>query len=105
MNNKILDKVDEIISTIENSENYQKYLNLKEKLAQNEEIKLLINEIKLLQKDVTHHLDKKNELNEKLKILESYPLYREYSNTLYELNNTYTIIENKINKYFHDKLN
>ncbi len=105
MNKEILDKVDEIIKCIENTENYKKYLMLKEKLQSNKEIMLLINEIKLLQKDVVHHLDKKDELKKKLNKLEDYPLYREYNNTLLELNNTYTIMENRINKYFIDKLN
>ena len=105
LNKEILDKIDEIIEVIENSPEYQKYLLLKDKINCNEELKRLINEVKVLQKDVVHHLNKKDELNNKMDELNSNPLYREYINTLFEINNIYAIIENSINKYFQNKLN
>ena len=106
MNNKeILNKVDEIISIIENSSDYQKYLSLKKDLSNNKEINLLINEIKLLQKDVAHHLDKREILNKKIEELESIPLYIEYKNIILDLNNTYAIIEKRINNYINEKIN
>lgn len=105
VNNEILKKVDEIISLIEKGEDYQKYLALKDKMDKNKELKLLINEVKLLQKDVVHHQEKENLLKEKMDELSNNPLYREYENTLFEINNTYTIIENGLNNYFQKKLN
>ena len=106
MNNKeILNKIDEIINLIENSSEYQKYLSLKKDLDNDKEITLLISEIKILQKDVVHHLDKKELLNKKIKALESIPLYIEYQNTVASLNNTYAIIEQRINNYITDKIN
>ena len=65
----------------------------------------LINEIKVLQKDVVHHLDRKSLLKEKEQLLNSYPIYREYINTVDEINNIYNIIENNINNYFVKCLN
>ena len=105
LNKEILNKVDEIISLIENSDDYQKYLFLKEQIDKNKEVKKLINEVKILQKDVVHHLKKENELKKKMDELNNHPLYREYNNTLLEINNVYAIIENSLNKYFQDKLN
>lgn len=105
MNNDILSKVDEIISLIENSDIYKKYLQLQQEMKKNKKLMQLINEIKVLEKDYTHKMIGKKELDEKIEELNNYPLYREYKNTLDELNNTYNIIENKINKYFFDKLN
>ena len=106
MNNKeILNKIDEIINLIENSSEYQKYLSLKKDLDNDKEITLLISEIKILQKDVVHHLDKKEILNKKINELESIPLYREYQNTVASLNNTYAIIEQRINNYINKKVN
>lgn len=106
MNNKeILHKIDEIISLIENSSEYQKYLSLKKDLDNDKEITLLISEIKILQKDIVHHLDKQEILNKKLKELESIPLYIEYQNTVASLNNTYAIIEQRINNYLNKKVN
>lgn len=105
LNKEILDKIDEIISVIEDSPEYQKYLLLKGKINSNNELKRLINEVRVLQKDVVHHLNKKDELNNKMDELNNSPLYREYVNTLFEINNIYAIIENSINKYFQNKLN
>ncbi len=105
MNKEVLDKVDEIISLINDSDDYKKYLLLKEKISKNKELSKLINEVRVLQKDVVHHLNKKDELNEKNKELNNHPLYREYTNTLSELNNTYGIIESNLNNYFQNIIN
>ena len=105
LNKEILNKIDEIIKTIEESDDYFKYLDLKNKISNNKELVNLINEVKLLQKDVVHHLNKKEILNEKINELNNYPLYREYNNTLSEINNTYAIIENSLNNYFIKVLN
>ena len=105
MNKEIIDKVEEIIKTIEESSTYQKYLDLKKKIDNNKELTILINEVRLLQKDTLHNVKKKEDLNKKMEELNNHPLYREYSNTLYEINNTFSIIESSINNYFNDKLN
>ncbi len=105
LNKEILDKIDEIILLIESSSNYQKYLNLKDTISNNKDIMILINEIKVLQKDVVHHFDKKELLNKKIEELNNFPLYREYNNILYELNNEFSIVENSINNYFNKKIN
>lgn len=105
MNKEILNKIDEIIHLIEDSSVYQKYHALQKEINKNDELVKLINKVKVLQKDVVHHLTSKEELNKIMDELNNYPLYREYNNTLSELNNTYAIIENSINHYFQDKLN
>lgn len=99
-NDKILAKIDEIINKIENSEDYLKYLDFKKKIENNKDLVSLISEVKILQKDVVHHMDKKNLLNSKIDELNNNPLYREYNNTIYEINNTYAILENNLNNYF-----
>lgn len=105
MNKEILDKIDEIIHLIEESSDYQKYLTLQKEIEKNDELVKLINKVKVLQKDIVHHLSSKEELEKTMDELNNHPLYREYNNTLSELNNTYTIIENSINHYFQEKLN
>lgn len=105
MNREINQKIDEIIADIENSLEYQNYLSLKEKINNDKELMKLINKVRILQKDCVHHLVSKEELNKQVDELNSYPLYREYTNTLYEINNIYGIIENTLNNYFQDKLN
>ena len=105
MNNDIIKKVDEIIRTIEESTIYQKYLDLKSQIDKNKELKTLINEVRVLQKDIVHKVKEKDVLENKLNELNSHPLYIEYINTLDEINNTFSIIENNLNNYFNRKLN
>lgn len=105
LNKEILDKVDEIIEVIKTSSDYQKYLSLQEKMNNNQELMKLINEVKTLQKALVNGKDKKNELKEKMSLLENNPMYREYNNTLSEINNKFAIIENTLNNYFEKKFN
>ena len=105
MNSEILNKIDEIIGDIENSDDYKKYLLLKDKIAKNKELMSLINKVRIMQKDYAHQLVTKDELDQLINELNSYPLYREYNNTLYEINNVYNILETSLNNYFQIKLN
>ena len=105
MNKEVNDKIDEIIKEIENSPEYQKYLSLREKIKNNKELMELINKVRVMQKDVLHKKAKEEELNKLVDELNSQPLYREYNNTLYEINNTYGIIESSLNNYFDRIIN
>ncbi len=106
MNNKeILDKVDEIIKEIEDSDNYRKYLLLKKEIGNNKDLLILINKVKQLNKDYLHNLVEKEELETVEKELNNHPLYREYLNTISLINNELSIIETTINNYFKKKLN
>lgn len=101
----ILEKVDEIIEVIKTSSNYQKYLLLQEKMNSNQELISLIDEVKSLQKMIVNGKDKEIELKEKMALLEHNPLYREYNNTLNDINNEFAIVENTLNNYFDKKFN
>lgn len=105
MNKEILAKIDEIKEYIESTNEYQNYLKLKEQIDSNQELKSLIEEIKKIQKDIVHGQKRESELKEKELLLNNNPLYREYLNNVYEVNNMYAIIENTLNNYFNDKLN
>jgi cell fate (sporulation/competence/biofilm development) regulator YmcA (YheA/YmcA/DUF963 family) len=105
LNKEINNKVDEIINEIENSEVYQKYLSLQKQISSNKELMMLINQVKVLQKDILNKKKKKEDLDIVMNELNSNPLYREYNNTLYEINNTYGIIESSLNNYFDKIIN
>ena len=105
LNKDISNKIDEIINEIETSEVYKKYLSLQEKISNNRELMELINKVKVMQKDVLHKKKSQEELDELLNELNTNPLYREYNNTIYEINNTYGIIESRINNYFNKIIN
>ena len=105
LNKEILEKVDDIIQTIEESTEYKKYLDLKEKISNNKELMELINKVRVMQKDVLHKKNSQTDLDKLLDELNNNPLYREYNNVIYELNNTYSIVENSINNYFEKIVN
>ena len=103
-NTLILKKLDEIINDIETSEEYKKYLVLKDEIKKNKELVLLINKVRQLNKDYSHKLVKKDELDKLTNELNNHPLYREYLNTISVINNELSIVENAINNYFRKKL-
>ena len=105
MNKEIENKIDEIINEIESSPDYKKYLSLKEQIKNNKELMELINKVRVMQKDVLHKEKKKEDLEKLVDELNNHPLYREYNNTLYEINNTYGIIESSLNNYFDNIVN
>ncbi len=112
MNNKFLTKVDEIIDIIKNSDEYQKYIEISNKMKNNKEIMNLINEVKFLQKKLVKEqslgndvssLD--NEINNKLKCLEEYPIYLDYIYLQEDLNNSIGLVKTSIEKYINDITN
>ena len=105
MNKDISDKVDEIITEIENSDIYKKYLSLKDSLSNNKELMELINKVRVMQKDYLHNKITEEELEKLVNELNNHPLYREYNNIIYEINNTYGIIESSLNNYFNKIIN
>lgn len=105
MSNEVNDKIDELINKIETSEIYKKYLSLQEMISDNKELMKLINKVKVMQKDVLHKKIDQEELEKQVDELNNHPLYREYNNTLYEINNTYGIIESSLNNYFDRIIN
>ena len=80
---------------------------IKERMKDNKEINNLIEEIRVLQKRMANNknLDLEEELKMKNELLNNIPIYREYLNTIDEINNVFNIIENELNKYFSDKVN
>ncbi len=105
MNKEIENKIDEIINEIESSDLYKKYLLLKDNINSNKELMELINKVKVMQKDIVHKKKKKEDLDKLMDELNNNPLYREYNNCIYEINNTYGIIENSLNNYFDKIIN
>ena len=105
MNKEIDKKIDEIINEINNSPLYKKYLDLQDKISHNEELMELINKVRVMQKDYLHKKVSKEKLDNLVNELNNHPLYREYSNTIYEINNIYGIIESNLNNYFNRIVN
>ena len=112
MNNEILNSIDDIISTIKNSEDYKDYIYLKEKLSKHEKANELIKEIKKKQKELVKkrvnkedisNLDK--EIDDLVKELNRIPLYVDFINKQESLNELYQVIKSRLDDYFYNKLN
>ncbi len=109
-NNKerLISKTKELVELIKNSSDYQKYLELKNKMKDNNEIMTLISKIKKEEKIITNKEYRKEDIKEnnenidKMKQeLEAYPIYNEYMYLQEDLNNMFqsikSIIENSFN--------
>ena len=103
MNKEILNKTEDLVATIEESNLYQEYLLLKEKLEKNDKAKMLIKEIKVKQKELVHKkYNKENfiELEMELENLErklnQIPLYSEFIEKQNELNDIFYQIKTQI---------
>ena len=112
MNKEILDKVDEIITYIKDTDEYKDYILLKDKLESNDKVKSLIKEVKSLQQKLVkaeaYRKDSKeleSNYNQKLSELDKIPLYTDYKNSVERLNEMYQTIKNRLDDYFYNKLN
>ncbi len=105
-------KIDELFQTIEESEEYQAYLNIGSVLEKDKEINTLVAEIKALQQrsvqleyqhDETYkEVDK--EIEEKVKFLNSKPIYQEYLRKMEELNDILAMSSTHLEEYVNSKI-
>ena len=109
----MIDKtLDELFETIETSKEYQSYLEIGRVIEKNKEVNELIKEIKELQKksvrleeagnDEYKNVDKL--IDEKVKCLNSIPIYQEYLRRMREFNSYLSESSNTIEKYINDKV-
>ena len=112
MRDKILTKTDEIIDIIKSSEEYQRYIEISNKLKEHKEIMSLIDEVKSLQKRLVKEnaLGKDivaidNEIDKKIKQLEGYPIYLDYIYLQEDLNNSMLLVRETIEKYINNITN
>ncbi len=106
----LLDKIDELVSLIQNNKDYKKYCELKEKMKSNEKIMSLIKEIKREEQTIVNKEYNKEDtsLNEKklnalFDELNAYPIYNEYNYLGEDINNMLQNIKSIIEKEFNKK--
>lgn len=112
MDNIILSKIDEIIDIIKNSDEYQKYIEVSNKMKNNKEIITLIDEVKSLQKKLVKEQSFGNdislieeEINKKIEKLEEYPIYLEYTYLQEDLDNSISLVKTSIENYINNITN
>lgn len=104
----ILLKVEELKELILTSKEYKNYETSNKKLENNKEIKNIISEIKLKQKEIINkeakNIDKEKEefeVQNLFRKLNSYDEYNEYMNSAKELNNLISDIQKRFEDYFN----
>ncbi len=110
--NEILIKTDELIDSIKNSSDYIEYTKLKNMLLSNDSIMTLINDVKSLQKQlVRNSVYKKDitnleeQIDEKLKKLNSNPDYVRYTYLEEDLNTRFQVIKDILEKHINNITN
>lgn len=104
----LLDKaLDEVIRCIIESNDYQKYIELKERMNKNTELMELVEKTKKLQKKYvnTNSDDILIELKEVEEKLNSIPIYVIYLQYLEKINEKIEFIKDELNDYFYKILN
>ena len=107
---QIKNEVQALVQTIKQDKLYQTYLQLSEKMRQNDAIMELIDAIKKMQRQIVRGNLSKEEITvleeaikEKEKALESYPLYLDFIEVQKELDGLFQLIRNTITTYFDEK--
>jgi len=108
----IENKIDELFDAINESEEYQAYLKIGKVLDQDEEINKLVKEIKELQQQSVKLEEEGNIeykeidkiIDEKVKLLNSKPIYQEYLRRMNEFNDIIAMSSNQIEKYINSKI-
>lgn len=104
----LLDKaLDEVIRCIIESNDYQKYIGLKEQMNKNTELMELVEKTKKLQKKYvnTNSDDILIELKEVEEKLNSIPIYVIYLQYLEKINEKIEFVKDELNDYFYKILN
>ena len=106
MNNEVINEIDILMVTIKSTVIYKEYIDLLNKVNNSNEIKILTEEIRKINKQLvlTPSIELENKLKSKEKELNEIPLYLEYKYKLEELNNILTIIKNKVEIFMKDIL-
>ena len=104
--------IEELFNSIENSSLYKKYKEMSEILSKDSEIKNMLDEIKVLEKEATYLEsigdDKYKEIDEEIKkkadVLNNNYVYQEYLNRMNEFNDELSISSRMIEKYVEEKV-
>ena len=104
--NDVKYELDNLFDKLKQSTSYKDYVNVVNKLKENDDITSLISEIKRLQKILINEKDKvvEKELDNLNLKLNSYPIYQTYLIKKEELEEELVVIKEMFDKYFKDVL-
>lgn len=108
----INERIDDLFNAIKDSSEYKNYLEIGKLLDNDDSVKDLVEEIKSLQQESVK-LEYNNDLSykeidkiieEKVNILNSKPIYKEYLNRMNSFNDILSESSNSIEKYINSKV-
>ena len=108
----INERIDDLFNAIKDSSEYKNYLEIGKILDSDDSVKDLVEEIKSLQQESVK-LEYNNDLSykeidkiieEKVNILNSKPIYKEYLNRMNSFNDILSESSNSIEKYINSKI-
>lgn len=97
--------IDDVISVIVNSKDYQQCLQLKDKMKKNQELMKLIEDLKKAQKEYVKSGVGKEKLDSLEEELYQYPIYVVYMEHLGKVNDMLSYVEEDLNDYFYQLMN
>lgn len=99
-------KLEEVITVIKDSKDYQECIKLKEKMKKNAELMQLIDTLKTLQKEyVKNGYQDREKLEEVENKLYEIPIYVTYIGHLKKVNQMISYVEDDLNDYFYQLFN
>ena len=104
--------IEELFNSIENSFLYKKYLQMSDILSKDTEIKKIIDEIKVLEKEATYlenigdkrYKEVDKEIKIKADILNNNYVYQEYLNSMNDFNDELSMSSKMIEQYVSEKV-
>ena len=107
MEKRLSKAIEEVVSSITESDAFRECIRLKARMEENEEIVELVETIKKLQKKYVRTLDDdiKEEISVKQKQLDNIPFYNSYQKKLDEVNKKIDFIKEEMNDYFDKVVN
>ncbi|MBR4617706.1 MAG: YlbF family regulator [Bacilli bacterium] len=108
LSNETEKSLEELINYIKNSHEYIECMKLKEKISEDKDLMLLIDDVRKSQKNYiksNYDKDKKIILDEKIKLLDLNSLYVMYSYYLEQVNYMINLIKDELNDYFFEITN
>ena len=97
--------IDDVISVIVNSKDYQQCLQLKDKMKKNQELMKLIEDLKKAQKEYVKSGIGEEKIDSLEEELYQYPIYVVYMEHLEKVNDMFSYVEEDLNDYFYQLMN
>ena len=104
MNNEIINEINIFVKTIKDSKIYKEYITLLEKVNKSEEIKVLVTDIRNIQKKLVKNpsIELENILKQKQEELNDIPIYLDYKDKIEELNNVLLTVKDKFDSFIEE---